>query len=227
MADHERQVVATPNEQALPPGETSFRAGPPGSLLPRVWKAMRRGVDAVRWRSKMRSFGTGSYIDGPRWLVNPGAMEIGAHVRIWHHARLEAICSMPDVTRLKIGDRCVIQPYVHIGAAHRVTLGKHVMIASNVFITDHDHDMSNPMEPATANNGLDTAPVHIGDYTWLGEKVTILKGVTIGERSVIGAGALVTSDIPAMSIAVGLPARVIRRFDPDTGQWGKPGEEDV
>ena len=50
----------------------------------------------------------------------------------------------------------------------------------------------------------------------------VLKGVTIGERSVIGAGSLVTRDIPPMSIAVGSPARVIRRFDPEAGQWIKP-----
>ena len=151
-------------------------------------------------------------------------MEIGDHVRIWHHARLEAICSTPGVTRLSIGDRTIIQPYAHIGAAHQVTLGKHVMIASNVFITDHDHDLSNPMNPATVNSDLDTAPVHIGDYTWLGEKAMVLKGVSIGERSVIGAGALVTRDIPPMSIAVGSPARVIRIFDPERAEWIKPGQ---
>lgn len=173
----------------------------------------------------MGRFGEGSYIDGPRWLHNPSAMEIGEHVRIWHHARLEAICSTPGITRLKIGDHSVIQPYVHIGAAHQVTLGKHVMIASNVFITDHDHDLSDPMNPATVNSGLDTAPVHIGDYTWLGEKAMVLKGVTIGQRSVIGAGALVTRDIPPMSIAVGSPARVIRRFDQASGQWMTPEQK--
>lgn len=206
----------------IPPAETSFRAGPPVSLPVRAYKSVKRRIDAIRLRSRMQAFGQGSYIDGPRWLVNPAAMEIGEHVRIWHHARLEAICSLPSITRLKIGDRCVIQPYVHIGAAHQVTLGKHVMIASNVFITDHDHDLSNPMDPAAVNSGLETAPVHIGAYSWLGEKVMVLKGVTIGERSVIGAGALVTRDIPPMSIAVGSPARVIRRFNPETGQWYKP-----
>lgn len=175
----------------------------------------------------MQAFGKGSYIDGPRWLLNPAAMSIGEHVRIWHHARLEAICSTPGVTRLHIGDRTVIQPYVHIGAAHRVTLGKHVLIASNVFITDHDHDLSDPMNPPSVNSKLDTAPVHIGDYTWLGEKVMVLKGVTIGQRCVIGAGALVTRDIPPMSIAVGSPARVIRTFDPDRNEWIKPGQHDA
>lgn len=226
MAEQNSQA-ALPHQPAIPPGETSFRAGPPAPKLASLCKSIKRRLQAYRWRAKMQGFGKGSYIDGPRWLVNPAAINIGEQVRIWHHARLEAICSTPGITRLEIGDRSIIQPYAHIGAAHRVTIGKHVMIASNVFITDHDHDISDPMNPATINSGLDTAPVHIGDYTWLGEKVMVLKGVTIGERSVIGAGALVTRDIPPMSIAVGSPARVIRRFDPEAGQWLKvgPGHE--
>lgn len=221
MVDQGDRGTHEQGAEAVPPGEIDFRVGTRASFFCRAYKAIRRRLSAVRWRSKMAGFGQGASIAGPNWIVNPGAMELGDSVSIWHHARIEAIRSPEnaEVIRLKIGEGTAIQPYVHIGAAHQVTLGKHVMIASNVYISDHDHDLSDPMDPASTNSRLLTAPVHIGDYTWLGEKVTVLKGVTIGERSVIGAGSVVTRDIPPMSIAVGMPAKVIRRYDTDAGRW--------
>ena len=217
----DQDVQATLPSESVPAGESDFRAGTRPAFTSRVCQALLRRVHSLRWRSKMAHFGKGASIAAPSWIVNPGAIEVGNHVNIWHHSRMEAICSPKNAgtIRLSIGEGTAIQPYVHIGAAQRVTLGKHVMIASNVYITDHDHDLSDPMDPASVNSRLQTAPVHIGDYTWLGEKVMVLKGVSIGDRSVIGAGAVVTRDIPPMSIAVGSPARVIRRYDEQAGRW--------
>ena len=64
-------------------------------------------------------------------------------------------------------------------------------------------------------------PVHIGDKVWVGESVCILPGVTIGECSIIGAGSVVTKSIPPYSIAVGTPAKVIKRYNFDTRSWIK------
>lgn len=221
MVDQESGDAVALQGRNIPPGETDFRSGPRPPFVARALRSAKRRFAALRWRAKMARFGKSSYIDGPRWVVNPAAIEIGDRVSIWHHARIEAICSTRNsgVTRLTIGDGTAIQPYVHIGAAHQVTLGKNVLIASGVYITDHDHDLSDPMDPPATNSKLITAPVHIGDFTWLGEKVMVLKGVTIGERCVIGAGAVVTRDIPPMSIAVGSPAKIIRRFDQQNGAW--------
>lgn len=229
MADQDGSVAHPLRGNGVPEGEADFRSGTRDSFSARALKSISRRLSAIRWRMKMASFGEGSYIQGPNWVVNPSAIEIGQRVSIWRHARIEAICSKNNagITRLKIGDGTAIQPYVHIGAAHQVTLGKHVMIASSVYITDHDHDLSDPMDPPSINSRLLTSPVHIGDYTWLGEKVMVLKGVTIGERSVIGAGSVVTRDIPPLSIAIGSPAKVIRRYDQDAGRWlpcGQAGE---
>lgn len=224
MTDQVGTAPVSARDMQVPPGEKDFRSGPRPTFAARAFKSTVRRFCAFRWRSKMARFGAGSYIEGPSWVLNPQAIEIGDRVGIWHHARVDAICSVgtKGVTRLKIGDGTMIQPYVHIGAAHHITLGRHVMIASNVYITDHDHDLSDPMDPASTNSRLDTAPVCIGDYTWLGEKAMVLKGVTIGERSVIGAGSVVTRDIPPMSIAVGSPARVVRRYDIVQKKWIRP-----
>jgi lipopolysaccharide O-acetyltransferase len=64
-----------------------------------------------------------------------------------------------------------------------------------------------------------TAPVRIGQRVWLGEGVSVLKGVTIGDGSIIGAGAVVNKDIPPNCIAVGVPARIVKRFCAETGSW--------
>lgn len=221
MIDQQERGRAADTANDVPEGESEFQAGTRKPFLCRALNSIRRRVSALRWRSRMACFGRGSSIAGPNWVVGPEAIEIGEQVSIWRHARIEAICSPQNAgaIRLSIGDGSVIQPYVHIGAAQRVTIGKHVMIASNVYITDHDHDLSDPMDPASVNSRLINAPVHIGDYTWLGEKVVVLKGVTIGERSIVGAGAVVTNDIPPMSIAVGSPAKVIRSYDESLGRW--------
>ncbi|MBU0681661.1 MAG: acyltransferase [Proteobacteria bacterium] len=87
------------------------------------------------------------------------------------------------------------------------------MIADNVFITDHNHIFNHPDMPAALVRELQTEQVVIEDGCWLGYGCVVLKGVRIGERSVIGANAVVTHDIPPYSVAVGNPARVIRKIE--------------
>jgi acetyltransferase-like isoleucine patch superfamily enzyme len=106
-----------------------------------------------------------------------------------------------------------------------VTIGDRVLIASKVFISDHNHGsykgatgQSHPAQPP-ASRALHVAPVLIDDDVWIGEFVSILPGVHIGRGSVIGAQSVVTRDVPPGCVAVGNPARVIRRFNFDTSSW--------
>ena len=90
-----------------------------------------------------------------------------------------------------------------------VYIGNHVMFAPNVTITVTGH----PVHPALRPNGDQFSfPVIIEDYVWIGSNVTILPGVTIGKNSVIGAGSVVTKDIPPNVVAVGTPCRVLREI---------------
>lgn len=91
----------------------------------------------------------------------------------------------------------------------RVTIGDHCFIGPNVGIYTACH----PLESEERNTGAEWAePVTIGDSVWIGGGVTICPGVTIGDRCVIGAGSVVVKDIPSDSVAVGNPARVVKRL---------------
>ena len=119
---------------------------------------------------------------------------------IWPHNKGEGI--------IKIGDFCMICPGVRIGSAAGVFIDDSCMIASNVYITDSDwHDIYNRIAHGK------TAPVRIGKNVWIGDSAIICKGVTIGENSIIGAGAVVVNPIPANVIAAGNPAKVVKSLD--------------
>lgn len=90
----------------------------------------------------------------------------------------------------------------------KITIGKNVLIGPNVTICTTGH----PVHPAHRADGMYSFPVTIGDNVWIGGNVFILPGVTIGENSVIGAGSIVTKDIPANVIAVGNPCKVLREI---------------
>nr|WP_288193368.1 sugar O-acetyltransferase [uncultured Methanobrevibacter sp.] len=95
---------------------------------------------------------------------------------------------------------------------NKVTIGDNVMIGPNTLITSVGH----PISPKGRREHLGvTDPVTIGNDVWIGGNVTILPGVTIGDNVVIGAGAVVTKDIPDNSLAVGVPARVIKEIEND------------
>lgn len=203
-----------PRVVAVEPGRASL----PVRALRKIARVIRRWALARR----LAGLGRGSEIEAPAWIHGAEAISVGDRVRIWRFARLEAFntSSAPAGTpRLEVGSGTVIQPFVHIGAAERVRIGKGCLFASHVYVTDHDHDWSDPEDPVITNRRLEVAPVEIGDFVWLGERVMVLKGVTIGERSIVGAGSIVTRDVPPYSVAVGSPARVVRQWDPAGRRW--------
>lgn len=134
----------------------------------------------------------------------------------------------PDRPRLVIGERVQVNDYVHIAAVNEVRLGDDVLIASRVFLSDHGHgyyDESNesrhepPSVPPSRRSLSSDRTVVLEDRVWLGEGVSVLPGAHIGAGAVIGAGSVVSGTIPPDSLAVGVPARVIKVFDHDAGCW--------
>ncbi|MGN8895286.1 DapH/DapD/GlmU-related protein [Collinsella sp. HCP28S3_E9] len=118
--------------------------------------------------------------------------------------------------RTEIVENCHLGDNVHIVATNHVTISKNFLSASKVFISDCGHGEysgPNPSHPDTdpSKRALASMPVIIGDNVWLGENVCALKGVHIGDGAIIGANAVVSKDIPANSIAVGSPAKVIKQ----------------
>jgi len=125
---------------------------------------------------------------------------------------------------LRFGKDVQVNDYVHIGAFEKVSIGNQVLIASKVFISDHNHgnyvgeDHSAP-DMAPAIRPVYSAPVIIEDNVWIGEHVSVLPGVTIGKGSIIGANSVVNRSIPPYSIAVGAPARVVKTYNFTTLKW--------
>jgi len=111
--------------------------------------------------------------------------------------------------RVTIGAKTVIGGGTTINSYLDVSIGEGVLIADDVHITDFDH-RTGRLDAPIKDQGIVTAPVRIGDDVWLGRGVTVLRGVDIGRGSVIGAHAVVTRDVPPYSVAVGVPARIVR-----------------
>lgn len=189
----------------------------------RAIRWLRRRAMAPVWRYELAAFGSRSDIKRPYLVLGGESIGIGARVWVDGGSRIEAHNSQRGTERILIGDDTYIGPHCHITAAKSVKIGRGVLIASRVYITDHDHDFSNPLEQMRSHRRLLVAPVIIHDNAWLGEGVMILKGVEIGANSVIGAGSVVTKPVPANSVAVGNPARVIRYYDVEQRQWNGVG----
>jgi lipopolysaccharide O-acetyltransferase len=140
---------------------------------------------------------------------------------------LEAITHYGDqrfAPRLVIGNHVRISHWSHIACTHSVTIGDGVLIGSKVMITDHNHGVfgvgatSTAIPPAERPLDQDRS-VMIGSNVWLGDSVVVCPGVTVGEGSVAGANAVVTTDVPPHTLVVGVPARPIRSYDVVRGIW--------
>jgi len=109
-----------------------------------------------------------------------------------------------------------------IWASAEISIGKNFISAPDVWIVDND---AHGVEPGKRSGQYaSSAPVKIGDNVWIGYRAMVLKGVTIGDNSVIAAGAVVTNDIPANSIAAGVPAKVVKTIarQPDGSDVMRP-----
>ncbi len=134
----------------------------------------------------------------------PWCIEIGACVEIEHNVFLKIVA---DHARLAVGDYTFIGTGTEIDVAQSITIGAHTLLAPNVFITDHTHNIAAGLR--LDEQGNRAAPVTIGSDAWIGTRAVILSGVTIGDGAIVGAGAVVTKDVPPRAIAAGVPAKLI------------------
>lgn len=140
--------------------------------------------------------------------------------------RIEAYPKGNDKT-LFIGENFQMNDYVHITALESVKIGKNVLLASKIYISDcahgsysGDNNDSNPKTPPN-NRPLFSEPVVIEDNVWLGEFVSVLPGVTIGQGTIVGANSVVSKSLPPFVIAVGTPAKPIKKFNFENKKWEK------
>ena len=141
----------------------------------------------------------------------------GKKVRFGSDLRVQSFCGK----KVKIGDNVYAGNRVSILVGDEISIGNNVLIASDVCITSENHQTNPECEITYGKQPLIVKPIRIGDGCWIGEKVVILPGVSIGKKSVIGAGSIVTKDIPDYCIAVGNPAKIIKKFDFHSHNWEK------
>ncbi|AZI43777.1 acetyltransferase [Deinococcus psychrotolerans] len=176
---------------------------------------------------KQRGFQNGFLLGaGTSWLTGP-YVEVGHNLRVGKRCRIETISEHNGLSyfpRLTFGNNVSLNDDVHIACVSRVEIGNNVLMASKIYISDHNHgsysgEHQDSPVLAPGERHLGYAPVVIEDNVWLGELVSVLPGVTIGEGSIIGANSVVSRNIPPYCIAVGTPACVIKRYDFKFAQW--------
>ena len=156
----------------------------------------------------------------PTTIFNEQYIHVGANTLIGPDISLSAgmvpgqkCITYPVVT---IGDRCLIGRGSGIVGHFSIEIGNDVWTGHNVYITDQNHGYEDVTRPISQQSQPERA-VKIGDGSWLGYGSVVLPGVTIGEHCVIGANSVVTHDVPSFSVAVGVPARVIKQYV--DGSW--------
>ena len=138
-------------------------------------------------------------------------MKIGNHVHIHEYAWIQATSRL-DVPGqgLEIGDETYIGPHSYLGAGGGLKIGKNVLFGAYVQCLAENHHFEDPRR-SIGEQGVSRKGIEIGDDVWIGNHAIILDGVHIGSGSIIGAGSVVTHDVPSRTIVAGNPARVIRQ----------------
>lgn len=164
----------------------------------------------------IKSVGKNCSLHPSSYIKNPQYITIGDNFSAMWNIRIEAWDSFagerfqPEII---IGNNVIMNTDIHIGAINRVVIGDNVLLASRIYISDHSHGeiSANALLLPPAKRPLITkGPVNIEDNVWIGEGVCVLPNVTIGKNSIIGANSVVTKDVPANSVVVGIPAKVIK-----------------
>src|SRR5882757_2330054 len=188
----------------------------------------RRPIQFLRNRILARKLGVSRFHIGPRAnLSGLACVTMGEDFLAGDGLWLEAVIRYGSESfhpRLVIGNHVRVSHWSHIACTYSVTIGDHVLIGSKVVITDHNHgtfgvNATSPMIPPAQRPLERNRSVIIGSNVWLGDGVVVCPGVTMGEGSVAGANAVVTTDVPPLTLVAGVPARPIKRYDVSQGAW--------
>jgi acetyltransferase-like isoleucine patch superfamily enzyme len=153
----------------------------------------------------------GVFVEHSSSLISCGQKGAGIHIKEGSSIGIaNIIYAYTDESYIEIGKNCRFAHSVQILSHGKVKIGNDVLMGSFSYITSSSH-IVNKLDLPISKQGFETKDVIIQDDVWIGAHVTILEGVKIGRGSVIGAGSVVNKDIPEYSIAVGVPARVIKK----------------
>ncbi|MGF2413886.1 acyltransferase [Ferruginibacter sp.] len=144
---------------------------------------------------------------------------LGNNVFIRKNTWLAAEPVTGDVNcRLTIGDGTYVGNFCHFYASSKIEIGKKVLFADKVYLSDNLHGYKDINLAVIDQPVMQTNPVIIGDGAWLGENVCVI-GASVGKNSVVGSNSVVTKNIPDYCVAVGAPAKIIKRYDFELKDW--------
>lgn len=170
-----------------------------------------------------------------KWFVNPFYHKKGKGACIrrrtrmdivpWNKFELGSYSTIEDFSAINNGvGSVIIGDRTKIGLSNTiigpVTIGNDIRLAQNITLSGLNHNYQDVNIPIHLQ-GVSTSPIVIEDETWIGANVVVLAGVKVGRHSIIAAGSVVTKDIPPYSVAVGNPARVLKKYNPETKIWEK------
>lgn len=184
------------------------------------WNKVSTRLFTLMLKRDFKSFGIGSFIQKPLKIDGAKNISIDDNVFIAKNVWLGALPHTGGTCQITIGMGSRIGHFNHIYATYSITIGKSVLTADKVYISDNLHSYEDVSAPILDQPIKQCNSVTIGDGSWIGENVCII-GSNIGRNCVIGANSVVTKDIPDFCVAVGAPARVIKRYCKDTLAWKK------
>jgi acetyltransferase-like isoleucine patch superfamily enzyme len=179
-----------------------------------LFELLRYVLRYVFYNAKFRLFYSRKFVYTPRnipcifgrpIIIGPGKIYAGKGVFIRSTAYPVEILTGPKGT-VHLGNKVAVTCGCIFNSADDISIGDETIIGHHCYMIDSDVH-------AWDNKKIQTAPIKIGKHVWIGIRVTILKGVTIGDNAIIGAGSVVTHDIPAFTIAAGNPAREIHKTE--------------
>ena len=220
---------APPSQQdpsAAARGEPSPLAGGPLALL-RFMRANRMlNLNylrlMLRWARLKLRYGSRLQTDGLCFICPDVTLEIGPHatLRIGRWAWVGHGCKIrAHEGEVSIGAKTVIGQECTISAFQHVSIGRECIVADRVMLIDFDHGVTEVDRPIRLQ-GIYKRDVRVGHNVWIGYGACILRGVTVGDNSVIGTSTVVTRDVPGNAVVGGVPARVLRmREEPRSMRW--------
>jgi acetyltransferase-like isoleucine patch superfamily enzyme len=181
------------------------------------------------WRRLLTPAGRRWTTDGPLFLGRGLELQAGRRGRIrfgrfvWIGDGSKIRCHEGEVV---IGAKTVMGQECTISAYHRVRIGEQCVIADRAMFIDFDHGVVEVERPIRVQ-GIYKRDVEVGSNVWIGYGACILRGVRVGDNSIVGTNAVITKDVPANAVVAGVPAKVIRmRKAPQTLGWPEPVEPD-
>lgn len=195
------------------------------------WLEKTQSLGEIYWSLKSRCYyrlffgkiGSKSKIIQPMRLRNVQNIYLNDGVIINKYAFLLTLQTDPlRIPKLVFGSGSVIGHMNHITCINGIDIGKKVLTADRVYISDHSHDFSDPHAPILEQAVVSKGMITIGEGTWIGENAVIL-ACSIGRHCVIGANAVVIHDVPDYCVVAGIPARIVKRFNFESESWEKLG----